>query len=90
MGSGVAFGAAGCVIGSYLRSEEICGAFLKGAGHIISKTGNVVAYTMAPDLRHWENVPTAFYIIRDPIEEKAPKCLSEELMKYSVIKSLWK
>lgn len=87
--SGTVLGVAGCAAGVYLKSGDVCVASLKGAIYTIQKTGNVVEYTMGPDLRHWENVPKAFYIVRDADDYRGPRCLNEK-NGYSPIKVLWK
>lgn len=87
--SGVAVGVAGCAAGIYLKTGELCTVSIQGAAYTIQKTGNLVEYTMGPDLRHWENVPKAFYIVRDAQEYRGPRCLNEK-NGYSPIKILWK
>lgn len=63
--AGVATGVAGCGAASYIRSEDLCRASLRGAVYVIEKTGDLVAYTLAPDLRRWERIPAAFYVTRE-------------------------
>ncbi|WP_413944039.1 hypothetical protein [Bdellovibrio sp. HCB-162] len=77
--TGVAAGATGCAIGAYANSSSLCADSLNAAGYIIKKTGNMVEYVMAPDLRHWEKMPTAFFITRGNIDQSVPCLFDVEL-----------
>lgn len=62
---GVATGAGGCVLSAYANHVDngrICAASLQAGGYMIEKSTDLVSYTLKPDLRHWEDVPKAFYL----------------------------
>jgi hypothetical protein len=62
--TGVAIGIGGCGISAKADSggAELCEASLKVAGAMISATGNLVEYTLKPDLRHWRLLPKAIQL----------------------------
>lgn len=74
--SGIAFGASGCMLISYLygdsqsvRAGNACIELMKVSGHIIKKSGDLVGYVLKPDLRHWKNMPSAIYITEEDTQE---------------------
>lgn len=72
--TGVAVGVAGCAAGGYAGSAGMCSDSIQGAAWIIGKTSNLVNYVMAPDLRHWENMPAAFVITRGNMYQLLGSC----------------
>ncbi|WP_373998927.1 hypothetical protein [Bdellovibrio bacteriovorus] len=87
VGAGVAVGVSGCVLASQFRSGDMCQAAISGGGEIIKSSGNLVQYTLGPDLRHWENVPSAFYIVDEAMPESSP-CLNHNEKENMVLRAL--
>ncbi len=61
LGGAIIFG--GCAIGSgngRANGGEICKASIEAGATIMSKSTDIVAHTMEPDLRHWKHVPLVF------------------------------
>ncbi|WP_291515429.1 hypothetical protein [Bdellovibrio sp. ArHS] len=85
--AGVAVGVSGCALASYIRSGDLCSASLQGGGHIIMASGDLVEYTLGPDLRHWRKVPSAFYIV-DESAVGTEQCLSRREKENMVLRSL--
>ncbi|WP_413569471.1 hypothetical protein ACLWBD_02990 [Bdellovibrio sp. HCB117] len=85
--AGVAVGVSGCVVASQFRSNDLCRAAIQGGGGIIMASGDLVEYTLGPDLRHWENLPNAFYIV-DESSNDNKECLSSRDKENMVLRAL--
>lgn len=78
--SGAVVGLGGCGLSAKAGSngsDELCRASLYLAGWMISKTGDLVSYTLKPDLRHWKKMPSAIFL-SSGVEPMGAKNCSEE------------
>lgn len=66
--AGLGVAAGGC----YLTKGEgrPCEEAVKAGGYLISRSGDVVSFTLAPDLRHWNRVPAAVMITSASSDQK--------------------
>lgn len=79
-GVGVGVGGCGLAVGIMVHSSggnsgeaagQLCSVSMKAAGAMIETSGDVVSYVLSPDLRRWEQVPSAFLIttLENPHED---------------------
>ncbi len=86
--SGLAVGIGGCGIavqGNGDGAADLCGASLQAAGAIIGASGDLVSYTLKPDLRHWKKMPSAIYLSRDESLAHEPACLTSHSSMFRTI-----
>jgi hypothetical protein len=65
--SGVAIGIGGCGLAASAGKNgnaEACKASLELGGFLIVKSADLVEFTLQPDMRHWKDMPIAFYLER--------------------------
>ncbi len=74
-GAGIAVG--GCALDASAGGDgSLCKASVKGGMVVMSKSREVLDYTLEPDLRHWDNVPASFLFTTAPdVEEES--CFAE-------------
>lgn len=83
--AGTVVGVTGCGADLYLSAAAhsqqlsgLCQTALVASGYLIQETGNLVDYTLKPDLRHWEKLPRAFYISREDFFAEGNDCLHQD------------
>ena len=79
--TGASIAVGGCFLDAYGRGEgSLCEVSLKGGIALIRESPNVLRYTLRPDLRHWDNVPSSFLLttMRDQEEEPCLTDMSDE------------
>lgn len=66
--TGAAIGVGGCGLAMYAKdaADELCGLSLTAAGHIMKKSGDLVGYTLGPDMRRWRKMPMTIAISTQP------------------------
>lgn len=79
-GAGIVVG--GCALDAGTKGNgELCALSFRGGLAVAAKSGDVVDYALQPDLRHWERVPEAVFIVPDgdtagiPPDLKLDPCL---------------
>lgn len=74
--TGFGVGLSGCAADVYLRSAQsnLCQYSMKYGAEIMGQSGTVVEYALQPDLRHWQQVPEAFWLTKD--DQLDDDCLS--------------
>lgn len=86
VGTGVAVALGGCAAES--RSGG-CEYAVKLGGYLLSKSGDAFKATVQPDLRHWQNVPLAFYLIHSSsVTEPQKSCLSSSWNKVDLVRQV--
>ena len=70
---GAAIGVGGCVIAAEAKgdSQDLCRFSLETGGYLISKSVDLVNFTLKPDLRHWRNLPASIVVSREARDEGA-------------------
>ncbi len=64
--SGATIGLGGCVVGASSKNDtgELCKVSLEAGGFLISKSADLVSFTLKPDLRRWSALPDVVKITR--------------------------
>ena len=76
--TGVVVGVGGCAMTAKAGSDNLlCESSLRAGGYLIDKSTDLAAYTLKPDLRHWESVPKAFYLNAESPDHETSLCLKE-------------
>ena len=70
---GAAIGVGGCVIAAESKgdSQDLCRFSLETGGYLISKSVDLVNFTLKPDLRHWRELPASIVVSRGAKDESA-------------------
>jgi len=83
--TGVAIGVGGCGLASYLHSDDLCKASAEAGFQVIKESGDIVEYTLKPDLRHWKKMPLAIYLTTNP-DGTANSCNAARSSMYRTVK----
>jgi hypothetical protein len=85
---GVTVGVGGCGLATQLGESggELCKASLQAAGSIIQESGNLVSYTLKPDLRHWKKMPSAIFISKSQDFDLGSSCLVSHSSMFRTVK----
>lgn len=75
--TGFTVGLSGCVADAYLQSSQanLCKYSMQYGAEIMAKSGPVIEYALQPDLRHWQQVPEAFWLTKD--DQLDDSCLTQ-------------
>ncbi|MCB0421549.1 MAG: hypothetical protein KDD61_11170 [Bdellovibrionales bacterium] len=79
--AGASLGVLGCVLSK--GSDQGCRESIRIGGAIAGKSDDVIDYTLAPDLRHWNQVPAAILISKVPLDEE--DCYLQQLAQKTAL-----
>ncbi len=71
--SGASIAVGGCFLDAYAKGDGyLCEVSVKGGVALIRQSPKVLRYTLRPDLRHWDNVPSSFLFTTAPDVKEEP------------------
>ncbi len=75
--AGAAIVVGGCGI-DIKTNSHLCDLSIKSGVAVMAKSGDVTEFVLEPDLRHWENVPSAILITTDREQSSCQSVLAEK------------